>query len=397
MKNLDEYARLSSEDEISSILYSLLVTKDKIDRYKNRNNFIEYIINSMYDLDFPIYKNAEFVTREGGARYIMNDVSSYRKAKDYPVDDVFTLEDLFSKYGCKNKEDVINFILGIVSNPDIDSYHYDEIKKAIIAYNIYYKNGVIISSWPDDNKLYKDFVYNRSFDYSDGSFLDSYVDVATVNDTKAFSCTHIRYPDSKLLVLCNGYGDLDSDSAAYDFYECVNEWFNNINPHSNNFQDELSNFIYYTNDKIKKKSIKNGSFSKASVSVIISTHLYSYVVTMGDTRVYCYSDGKLSKIRRDENLAQVKDTDFEIPLFNDFLSTIPKGCIGYNNYFKPDFNVLPSDKVDGFLAVTSDIYNNLSDDDLEMFWNTFSSDDLLKMITYQIEPSRTNGLVLYRK
>lgn len=403
MKNCNEVIQLSNDDEVSSIIYSALSTYDKFKETINICDFdpVKFVIGSMYDLEFPIYSHLDFITRRGGARYIMNDVSSYRYAKGYTVDKFITLKRLFSKYGCKNKNDVINFIINICDNPDINAYHFDEIKKAIIAYNLYYKNDIIISSWPDDNKLYKDFVFSRSFSKKKGEFLDSFVDVVDNNDTIAFTCTHNRYPDSKLLVLCNGRENIDEDSAAFDFYEELNEWFNKVNPHVSNFDEVFASFVCDANNRISEKSIKNRSFSSTSASVVIITGNNSYVLSIGDTRTYFFKDGNINRVIRDETLTESFTTSSTIPMFDDFLSTFPSSSIGYSSFvnaeFKPEIAVIPTSSIDGFLSITRDLYNGIDDKDLEVLWNTFDSSDLLKSITYQIIPSKTNGLVLYRK
>ena len=93
MKNVDETVQLSNDDEVSSIIYSALATYDKYKMTCDNLGFdpIKFVIGSMYDLEFPVYGHLDFVTRKGGARYIMNDVSSYRYTKGYSVDKLVTL------------------------------------------------------------------------------------------------------------------------------------------------------------------------------------------------------------------------------------------------------------------------------------------------------------------
>ncbi len=403
MKDYRVTKKLSSSDEISSIIYALLATVSSANHISNRPDFdvVSFVIGSMYDLDFPIYKHLDFITRDGGARYVMNDVSSYRIAKDFNSSILYSLNTLFSKYGCRCKEDVINFIKNICVNHNLESYNSAEVKKALMAYETYYKNRVIISEWPSDDKLLHDFEDSRNASKDVNYIIDNYVDIAHDNGTVAFSTYHARYPDSCMLLVASGIKDVNEDSAAYMFYEGMNEWFFNSNPYDDNFEDELASFAKYLNDKIIDYLKENRQNSTASMSLSIITEDKTFICSVGDTRVYTIKDNRLNRIIRKETYLDDIFSGSITSLPKDFALSFPSGYIGVNNFgiikYNPDFDVLDSNDLDGILILTSDVYHGMPSEDLDVYVSTFDEPELLKMLSMYREPVRTNGYALYKK
>lgn len=402
MKNNKEFKELSRSDEISSIIYALIATVKSSNHIKKRLDFdvVDFVIGSMYDLEFPIYKNLEFITRDGGARYILNDVSSYRLSKDFDTSTLFTLKRLFSKYGCKNKEEIIKFIKGICNNPNINLYDFDEIKKALMAYETYYKNGITISEWPDEQKLISDYKASKSTIKKNDIKTYNYVDIAHDNGTIAYSTPHAKNINSCLLFVANGITNVDEDSAAYMCYEMINEWYFNSNPYDDNFENELSNYIEYINKRIVEYLKENNQNSTASISLSIINEDKTYICSIGDTRVYIIKDNHIIRIVRKETyLDEEENSIISLPV--DFALSIPSGFIGLDKYnstkYNPDFKTINSKEIDGVLILTPDVYRGMPEEDIDIFVSTFEDSELLKMLSMYKEPEKTNGYALYKK
>lgn len=402
MKNNEKFKELSKSDEVSSIIYAMIATVKSSNHIKKRLDFdvVDFVIGSMYDLEFPIYKNLDFITRDGGARYVLNDVSSYRVSKDFNVTKLYTLKRLFSKYGCKNKEQIIKFIKGICNNPSVNLYGFDEIKKALMAYETYYKNNIIISEWPNEQKLISDYKETKEKTQESSSKTYNYVDIVESNGTISYTTPHAKNINSYMLFVANGISDINEDSAAYLCYEMINEWYFNSNPYEDNFEDELSNCIEYINEQIINYLKEHNHNSTASISLSIINEDKTYICTVGDTRVYTIKDNHINRIIRKETcLDEEKKSIISLPV--DLALSIPSGFIGIDKYnttkFNPDYKTIDSKEIDGLLILTPDVYRGMPEKDLDIYIATFEDSELLKMISMYKEPEKTNGYALYKK
>ena len=405
MKKKEEYKELTKEEEIASIIYSCITTADQIEKkYGNlqNNNPIIYLINSLSDLDFPILKDHELITRKGGARYVMNDVSSYRKAKEYDVKEVKTLDDLFKRYGCKTKEDIIKLINHVYCIRENKSMSKDQIiKEVLMAYQTYYKNNISVDTWPKEKEIYNDYISNiTNQNIPDNSYMTSKSDIGSLNNSGSWSLTinHLRYRDTKMMIIADGNGEIENENAAYTFCDLMNEWFWKSNPFSNNYKEKLKIAIKEINEKIKSD---HKTYTSASVIIILPTT--TYICSIGNTRVYIGKKGKLTRIERKETLYDdIKENKKEITDIiykEEYAKKIPVDVIGHslrkNKELKPEITVI-YEPVESVLAVSSAIYNSLDDNHLSQAMKE-NSEEIIDTIYSENGIHKSSAVALYQR
>lgn len=403
MKKTSEYRSLSSDDEVSSIIYAVLCTVSKIEKrsscFYNFNPLV-FIIKSLFEEDFPILRDSSFITRDGGAKYVMNDVSSYRAAKGYEVDDVAHLTDLFSRYGCSNCIDIINFIYGIYLERDTGEFIYDDaVKKALMAYRVYYKNNISLSHLPDFKTVAADYL-----SFMNGSFKNLYDFALSSSDysgsslgNKAVTFNHLRYPEVKMLIVADGSGNVLDENVVYNFCDCMNEWFWQCDPYSSCFEEDLKKAIMDINYKI---SLDNSNLEIASASVFVCTDDKFYISSVGTTRVYLMRNSHLERINRVETLGDDAESSSDL-LFGDFMQSVPASYMGYDVVDPAKCNaevmIFPASDFDGVLAVTKGVYDNVSLEELEK--SVFDNESLTVLydIVQKLPLCISSSLAIYQK
>lgn len=403
VKKVSEYRKLSPDDEISSIVYATLCSVSKLESiqgtFRNFNPLV-FIVKSLYDENFPILGELSFITRDGGARYVMNDVSSYRAAKGYDVPEVNHLSDLFSRYGCSNYIDIVNFIYEVYLVRDSDELIGDDaIRRALMAYRVYYKNNISISYLPDFKTVADENlrIFNNSM-IKRSDFVSSVSNFSGSSyGTKSVTFTHLKYPEVKMMIVADGTGDVLDENISYVFCDRMNEWFWNCKPYSSNFSHSLEDAITDINAQI---SLDNHALDTASVSVLVCTNKAYYVSSIGTTRIYLIKGNYLERIERPESLYDVSDSTADLS-FADFMKGVPADYIGYGTVDSSKGNVrvltLPSYDLDGALLVTKSVYDNISDEELESIVASTDSSSVLESISGRLPLNVSSSLAIYQK
>ena len=357
---------LTADDEISSIIYACIATADDIEKKQGNldsYNPISFLINSLYDLEFPIYKHLEFVINKGGARNIIKDVSSYKKARGNDIKNVNDLKHLFKRYNCKNKEDIIKFITSIYKIRDCDKVAKDSaIKNALFAYKAYYKNNINIYDWPSDEELYTDFINSVLFKTlgKDNSYMDSTVNIGTdYGNTKNTLTAHsLKNYGCKMMIVADGYGEVESDGYAYRFCEYMNNWFWQSDPEDNFFETYLIKAIGVFNN-----IYLNNKYQLFSAAVVIISPDKTFISSFGNVDTFLIHKRKIKKI---ENLKRAVKT-------------------------------IPTKNIDNILISTKSISKNISNDDIKKIINSTNSNDIINAISYKIDDFSSNALAIYQK
>lgn len=432
VKRTSNYRKLSSDDEISSIIYAVLCSVDKSVRMHGAIRYfnpIKFIVESLYNERFDVLKESSFITREGGARYVMNDVSSYRKAKGFEISDIAHLTELFSHYDCSSCNSIINFIYSVYVLRDFDSLNFDDdvinelkdtgeyddntlrmflsfnekyddaVRRALMAYKVYYKNNISLSYLPDFKRTLADYmlVVNGGLN-KDTSFTSS---VSNFNGSsvgnKAVTFTHLKYPEVKMMIIADGTGSISEENVSYVFCDMMSEWFWQCDPYSSNFSRKLEIAMRSINNEIGSD---NPESHNASVSVFVCTKDNFYISSVGTTRVYLIRGKQLEKIERVETLYDETSSKGSASAFDDFMREIPADYIGtgLSDSSKGDVQVecVPSYVADGVLMLTKSAYDNISDEILEYFVSHDESSMVLDDITRAL-PNSSVSAALYQK
>ncbi|AJM72024.1 PP2C family protein-serine/threonine phosphatase [Mycoplasma yeatsii] len=174
--------------------------------------------------------------------------------------------------------------------------------------------------------------------------------------------------DSFLAILCDGMGghakgEIASKTAVETFIERFeNETFNNKTEQEINqwFDDTLS----YSIEAMKKVANNCPKLSDmgTTLSAIIFTNNKAYVINIGDSRVYKFSDNRLKQITVDQNLMnsnydpeKIKERAQKLygSRFNEMTYwKILTSALGPNKKMKPDNYVI--DEIQGVYCLTSD-------------------------------------------
>ena len=401
MKNIEKYNELSDNNEIASIIYGCIATTDLIEKRQGKiTGFhpIIFLIDSLYNLNFAVYKNLDFVTRKGGARYVINDVSSYRKAKDFNVEKIKPISKLFEKYGCMTKEEIINFIYSIYLIRNNDILPEDPIiRKAIMLYQTYYKNNISINTIPKDSRVYMEYLMNKlNKGIKDNSYTSSLQKVGKTSITSQYTLNinNLKYPDVKMMIVTDGTGSLEEENAAYKFCEYMNEWFWKCNPKKENFAANLKAAIKLINKKICDD--KNNKVTSASVVIITNDNLY--ISSIGNTRVYLIEDEKLLKINRKESLYDdIIEKNGIFPFTKEYAKKVPYDLIGKDYDLNPEVIKIDSSNITGVLISNSEIYQELSDITIENIIKNNNSEDILNQIESLVDDNISPAMAIYQK
>ncbi len=397
MKKNDIYIKLTDEDEISSIIYAIIATTDSVEKKQgnlNSYNPISFLINILFNEDLPVYKHLEFVTRKGGARYIINDVTTYRKIKEYKVENIKSLANLFKAFNCKTKEDIISLITTIYNKREQKIIEKNEIiKKVLMAYQTYYKEDISLSTWPSSKQIYSDFlakIINEN--KKDNSFTDKAIGLGISSNIggTAIIKKHLKYHGVKMIIIADGTGCIENENAAYLFCEYMNEWFWKSNPYSESFKEDLENAIKLINYQIGEKNKENNENTETSASVIIITKENYYICQIGTTRVYLVQNGLLIKIPHKESLYDdLTEKNKKIPFTIEYAKSIPYESIGHpiseKDKCHPSVIKILSPIIDGIIAVSYGIYQNTTDDEIETILEKCSVEDTAKVISLKSE------------
>lgn len=397
MKRKDIYKKLTSEEEISSIIYSLIATADRTEKKQGNlriYNPINFLISCLYDKNMPIYNHLSFITRKGGARYIMNDVSSYRFIKKYQIEEVKSLKELFKTLNCNTKEDIIKLVNNIYIHRNNEITQKTEcIKQSLLAFQVYYKNDISLDSWPSKNQIYSDYLTNFiNKATNDPSFMDSCIGLGTNQNhgSRVLTMKHIRYFGVKMIIIADGTGYTENENAAYKFCEYMNEWFWKANPYIENFENELNNTIKLINFKIGEICNETNDYTKTSASVIIVTPKNTYISSVGNTRVYIIKNGKITKIKHKESLYDdIKEKGKIMPFTKEYAQSIPYDEIGYPinkmDNCNPETTTILTPFIDGILAISYGVYNNTTDEEIETILKNCNLEDTAEAISSKAE------------
>lgn len=399
MRNTEKVNVLSKEDEISSLIYACIASADYVNSKNNglkKYNPINFIIDSLYDLNFAVFPHLNVVPDRGGARYVMNDVSSYRFSKGYKIRSLYTIKKLFENYNCKSKEDIKRLINEIYMNRYDYNLYDDTIRKALYAYKTYYKNNVTIEKWPSDLKLYRDFFVNMINGEN-----NSYTDVKINPQNRSIHCLNIDHlvsPEVKMLILTDGSGNSYEYTSSYKFIDYMNEWFNRVNPYDDNFKNQLEEIVKNLDIKLSKNEK-----TKTSASIVVIAGENTYVLSAGNTRVHFIKDSKVSSIDRKENFYnEAKENGLIMPFSEEYAKSIAVGTIGFkkSKFDKYDSSayVFPTSMIDGLFITTSDIHNYISDEELSAAVLNNCSDEVLDTLSEIYNLYQTsNGIMLWEK
>lgn len=400
MREKNEIKVLNKNEEISSIIYACIASAHYVESKNgslNNYNPINFIIDSLYDLDFKVYPHLNIIPDRGGARYIMNNVSSYRFSKGYKIRSLNTLKDLFKDYQCNNKNDIKKLINLIYQNRYNYNMFDDNITKALYAFKTYYENNIIIQTFPNDIKLYRDYFVNTIKQYNNDSFTD--ISINSQNSSiHSLNTNHILYPEVKMLILTDGFGKADEYNASYEFIDYMNEWFNKINPYEDNFKEKLENIVCDLNYKIGKNNKSN-----TSASVVVITEENTYIISAGNTRVHLVDKDGVKAVKRKESFYdEAKENNLILPFSIEYAKSLPTGTIGYKTDKYDKFNsktfVFPTNMFEGLLITTSDIHNYLSENELNAAIQYNDSDEVLDTLNeiYNLY-KYNNGIILWEK
>ncbi|MBR2840429.1 MAG: hypothetical protein IKF01_01000 [Bacilli bacterium] len=399
MRNTEKVNVLSKEDEISSLIYACIASADYVENKSNGfNNYnpINFIIDSLYDLKFEVFPHLNVVPDRGGARYIMNDVSSYRFSKGYKIRSLNTLKKLFEKYDCKSKEDIKKLLNEIYENRYDYSSYDDTITKALYAYKAYYMNNVVIEKWPNKLKLYRDFFVNM-VKGENNSFVDYKINPQN-RSIHSLNIDHIVYPEVKMLILTDGSGNSYEYTSSYKLNDYMNEWFNSVNPYDDNFKNQLEEVVKNIDLKFSKDEK-----TKTSASIVVIAGENTYVLSAGNTRVHFIKEGKVSSIDRKENFYdEAKEKNLIMPFSEEYAKSVAVGTIGFKkdrfDTYDSNAYVFPTSMIDGIFITTSDIHNYISDEELSAAILNNSSDEVLETLSeiYNLYQS-PNGIMLWEK
>ena len=397
MKTKETYQKLTEDEEISSIIYSLITTSDSIEKKQKsleEYNPINFLVKCLYDENMPIYNHLEFITRKGGARNIINDVSSYRKIKKYEVKKIKPLKELFKRFNCHTKEDIINFITHIYTNREKEILEKNEIIKTVLmAYQVYYKNNISLNTWPTKKQIYIDFLtYTINQTKEDLSIMDSAIGLGLNSNhgSRVLTMNHLRYYGVKIMIIADGTGYYESENAAYQFCEYMNEWFWKSNPYEENFDINIKNAIKLINYKIGENCQERQDYTQTSASVVVITPEKIYISSIGNTRVYLVRDGELTRIKRKESIYDdIIEKGKRVPFTKTYAQSIPYDTIGHiikdSNKCRPEVVTIPASFIDGILAISYGVYQNTTDDEIEIILKNCIVEDTAKAISSKAE------------
>lgn len=379
MRNVKKVIKLTEEEELCSLLYGCICAASYVEKKQGslvKYNPINFIIESLYNLNFEVYPHLNHIPYQGGARYIMNNVSSYRCSRGYNIRRLRKIDKLFERYGCKTKEDIIKLINNIYITRN-DLTNKDEIiKKVLIAYETYYKNNAIIQTFPKDEILYREYLLNKIKKHDD-SYTQKVIESTSYRSIRSLEINHITYPEVKMLILADGNRDENLSSCTFEFLDYMNEWFISSNPYDKDYKDKLEKVILKINSQFQSEHKLNTS---ASLAVI--TKEKTYIASMGDTRVYLINE-TAQRIKRDENLYD-KLKEKKVPLM-DYYRTIPIGTIGYNadSLYKcnPEITEIPTSQIEGLFMDTYYVHEIIDDEELSITLSLNRQEDVLDTLS----------------
>ena len=385
-------------------VYGCLATADALEKIENdfsQYNPIEELVIGMDSCwEFPTFPHRDIATRKGNARYLMQGIPNYilalnnlkyqHRALYSPFDlvNVFKIADNNIKY----PEDIVSYLNELYQKRDMDieQFNNNYEQAAILAYQMYYKDGIKIPEKLNLDCIAKD--YNEHYDenvdfhyYLSGATHSGFGSHCHNNQDYYKAVHHPIFNNICLMVVADGVGSYEySDIVSEYFCKYIAKWFTNLKKiNENTFAKELEIAIINADaavaDYCAEKGIKGATV--ASVAVIAPDK--TYISSVGDTRAYLVKDGSLERVKRFESSYEERMA-YGLPILEPIeISKIrPSGYIGYNDtdICNIDTKVFETKDIDGLILVTDGIYKETTDNELELIVNNCNPNDVAEEI-----------------
>lgn len=193
-------------------------------------------------------------------------------------------------------------------------------------------------------------------------------------DGLALKCRKIGTEDVTLAVVCDGVGS--TEDGAYAASRCIQliaEWFDAVDS-----PDRLGltarDVILEINEKVSTEASLNGLNTATTMSVLLLMGTYYYVLHVGDSRIYSYSNGYLSQLTQD----QITDTGKL------------RSCVGHGQQIIPYYDEGSAD-AELFLICSDGLYKKVENEQISLLISDVTAKNVEKKVKTLVDCAIQRG------
>ena len=135
-------------------------------------------------------------------------------------------------------------------------------------------------------------------------------------DSLLLKSGRIGNKDAMLAVVCDGVGSLaDGSYASGTAVRMLNDWFNGETL-TERAGIKIRDTILDINAHLIKEAINNNLDTASTLSALFFVDGYYYIAHIGDSRIYCYSDGLLTILTNDD-VSEIGELTAYLGKYND--------------------------------------------------------------------------------
>lgn len=194
-------------------------------------------------------------------------------------------------------------------------------------------------------------------------------------DSYSVQIARTQYGDAVLAIVCDGVGGLKSgEQASATIVKNLSDWFENEFPKLINNQvpllkikEILFDIIQHTHSVLKKYGKEKGIQLGTTIAMFLSFSDNGLLINVGDSRVYCFRNGKPHLLSRDQTVAQREVEKGKLShdaALKDKRSHILLQCIGASETVEPEFSLIGIEQEDSFLICTDGFYRKTMESEL---------------------------------
>jgi len=202
-------------------------------------------------------------------------------------------------------------------------------------------------------------------------------------------------------VLADGMGGLSNGKQVADFVvQSCNSYFESINPRSN-ISNQLMQIAENINDSVCSKFNAGSASSKAGATLVLAYFFKNrvYWITVGDSRLYCYRNGKLLQMNEDHDYKNkllrkfIDDEESLETAFTDrqrdsLVSFMGKKGLPETDVSIKGFKILPDDV---FVLCSDGIYNGINQELMKQYLVNYDAQTASEMIVSGVLDARLPG------
>ena len=202
------------------------------------------------------------------------------------------------------------------------------------------------------------------------------VGLQRVDNQDSYKC--FEYAGACVCVLCDGmggvtYGKLAADLAITSFYnkftELSSAYVKNSYAYSLSLSNIIKNAVLFANEEVYNKSFEMSQPREMGTTLVCAVFYEGtlYVANVGDSRLYEYENGTLTKLTKDHSYVQLlidigKITSVEAEMYDNGAIT---RAIGLDKELEVDTYVIDIDDDGTYLLCSDGLYNMIGDNGIE--------------------------------